>query len=348
MGDFERGQIVVSGQPFDPTLAFLVDRLGFRLDLITPADDPARAVLSGHGMTVCLDRTVAPAALTLRLPGASRASATGPNGMTVEFVAADEHARAIPDLVPEVVIARQSGTDTWVTGRAGMRYRDLIPSRLGGRFIASHIEVCDGGPIADLVHHHAIRFQLIFCLLGWVDVVYEDQGPPFRMEAGDAVLQPPHIRHKVLASSPGAQVIEVGCPAEHDTLFDHDLLLPNDAVDPGRVFGGQLFVRHDAASASWIPGPYPGFEQQVTAIGPATAGLADVRIVQAAGGSRIGSTTHTGEFFLTVVTEGAVRLAIDGRSHDLALGDAFVAPALVSWSLPDVSHDARLLQVSLA
>ena len=53
-------------------------------------------------------------------------------------------------------------------GRAGMTYRDLIPSRLGGRFIASHITIPNGGPVADWVHFHKIRFQIIFCRRGWV------------------------------------------------------------------------------------------------------------------------------------------------------------------------------------
>ena len=42
-----------------------------------------------------------------------------------------------------------------------MLYRDLIPSRLGGRYIASHITIAEGGPVADWVHFHRVAFQLI-------------------------------------------------------------------------------------------------------------------------------------------------------------------------------------------
>ncbi len=70
--------------------------------------------------------------------------------------------------------------------------------------------------IADLKQ---VRFQMIFCAKGWVRVVYEDQGKfkpiqsdlnqifnlwlilkgdSFIMNAGDCVLQPPRIRHRVL------------------------------------------------------------------------------------------------------------------------------------------------------
>ena len=174
--------VSTSAESFASTLALFTDELGFRLELITPADDPAMAIVVRDGHRITITRASEPAPV-------------------------DERSMVIPPLVSELVVSRADDDSAWVTGRAGMRYRDLIPSRLGGRFIASHIEVCDGGPVPDLVHHHAIRFQLIFCQRGWVDVVYEDQGPEFRMEAGDCVIQPPHIRHKVLASSAGARVV---------------------------------------------------------------------------------------------------------------------------------------------
>ena len=89
---------------------------GYRLDMITPADDPTTALMSRDGETVEL-------------------------------------------------------TGTSQVGRAGMEYRDLIPDRLGGRFIASHIRITDGGPVPDSVHFHDIGFQVIVCRAGWVRVV---------------------------------------------------------------------------------------------------------------------------------------------------------------------------------
>ena len=73
-----------------------------------------------------------------------------------------------------------------------MLYRDLIPDRLGGSaIVASHIRIAEGGPVGDSVHFHRVGFQLIFCYRGWVEVVYEDQGPPFVLRAGDCVIQEP-------------------------------------------------------------------------------------------------------------------------------------------------------------
>ena len=130
-----------------------------------------------------------------------------------------------------------------------MQYRDLIPSRLGGRFIASHIRIPDGGPVPDYVHFHHIRFQMIYCKAGWARLVYEDQGEPFLFHAGDCVLQPPEIRHRVLEASDGLEVIEIGCPAVHETFADHAMTLPTPHLLPERDFGGQRFVRHVAAKA---------------------------------------------------------------------------------------------------
>lgn len=41
-----------------PTMDFFVQRLGFRIDAIFPADAPATAILSGHGLTLHLSRHV--------------------------------------------------------------------------------------------------------------------------------------------------------------------------------------------------------------------------------------------------------------------------------------------------
>jgi uncharacterized protein YjlB len=38
------------------------------------------------------------------------------------------------------------------------------------------------------------------------------QGDPFCFHAGDCVLQPPEIRHRVLETSAAFEVVEIGCP----------------------------------------------------------------------------------------------------------------------------------------
>ena len=134
------------------------------------------------------------------------------------------------------------------------------------------------GSVDDMVHYHTVGFQLIFCHRGWVRLVYEDQGPPFVLGAGDCVIQPPEIRHRVLESSAGFEVIEIGVPAEHLTTIDHEMELPTPHFRPDREFQGTKFVLHREAEAVWGPWRIPGFEARETGIGEATKGVAGVQV----------------------------------------------------------------------
>ena len=244
-------EIQLSCSDLGPALAFFVGELGFRVETIFPADDPQVASLSGYGLRLRLapgDGDPGVIRLACRAAGGETVL-TAPNGTRVELVDPDPPIE-VPPLVPEFVIIRAAEGPAAGEGRAGMLYRDLIPGRLGGRFIASHISIPEGGPVADWVHFHKIRFQMIFCRRGWVRLVYEDQGPAFLMQAGDCVLQPPRIRHRVLESSPGLEVVELGCPALHETLADHGMDLPTATLAPDRDFGGQRFLRHVAAEGA--------------------------------------------------------------------------------------------------
>ena len=330
-----------------PTLAFFTGELGFRVETIFPADDPQVAVISGHGLRLRL----APGEGD---PGVIRLAAdprpdppvrTAPNGTRIEFVDPDPPVE-VPPLQPEFVLTRQADRPDAGAGRAGMLYRDLIPSRLGGRFIASHIAIPDGGPVADWVHFHKVRFQMIFCRRGWARLVYEDQGPPFLMQAGDCVLQPPRIRHRVLESSSGFEVVEIGCPALHETLADHDMELPTAALAPHRDFAGQRFLHSVAATTPWTPLGATGFEVRESGMAAATEGLADVRVIRPAVANGFAAPPHDGEFFFGFVLEGSVTLE-QGGAHPLTAADAFVIPAGEAWSLSEASEDLELLEVVL-
>lgn len=304
----------------------LFARLGLRLDTIYPADDPAVAALSGAGARVRLVRT-----------GATVPDAAAPDAAELDRV---------PALQPSYAVVRAADAAAWHTGRAGMQYRDLLPDRQGGRYIASHIRIPDGGPVPDYVHFHAIRFQIIYCYRGWVRVVYEDQGEPFVMHPGDCVLQPPGIRHRVLEASPGLEVLELGMPAVHATHVDHDLALPTAAASPDRDYGGQRFVRFQAASARFAPAAVAGFDACELGIAGATAGLGSVSLLRPRGDAGSGRTAHRhdAELWFHVVLRGA--LTLDDR-HRLAAADAFVIPAGRPFTWSDPSPDLELLEVAL-
>jgi len=110
---------------------------------------------------------------------------TAPNGTIIEF-APLRATFAKPPLRLSLVVTKASSSK-FHEGRAGMLYRDLVPDRLGGRFIASHIQIPKGGPVPDYTHFHDVEFQFIVVASGWVRVVYEDQGPSFVMHKGDCV-----------------------------------------------------------------------------------------------------------------------------------------------------------------
>lgn len=335
--------------------------LGFRVDAIRPADSPAQAVVSGHGINLRLeaaDRGAVPPTLQVvcddpaAVAGPTAVAAgdalvrRSPDGTTLRFVPADPPI-VVPEGEPSFVLCRDDPA-AWHTGRAGMRYRDLIPGRQGGRFIASHIAIPDGGPVPDYVHFHKIRFQMIFCRRGWVKVAYEDQGEPILMEAGDCVLQPPRIRHRVLESSPGLEVVEIGCPADHETIADHGLALPTGRDLPERDFSGQRYVFHRAATATWRPWRTAGYEYRDIGIAAATDDLAGARVVRPCGPIDPTPWAHDGEFLFVFVLDGSVTLVRDGAGPErLGSGDSVVLPAGLGHALTDPAPGTELLEVSL-
>jgi quercetin dioxygenase-like cupin family protein len=331
-----------------PALAFFVGELGFRVETIFPADAPKVASLSGYGLRLRLAPGEGdPGVIRLACrPGGGERVLIAPNGTRVELVDPDPPIE-VPPLKPEFVITRAADGPGAGAGRAGMLYRDLIPSRLGGRFIASHISIPDAGPVADWVHFHKIRFQMIFCRKGWARLVYEDQGPPFLMQAGDCVLQPSRIRHRVLENSTGFEVVEIGCPALHETLADHDMDLPTAMPAPDRDFGGQRFLHSIAAETPWTPHGATGFERRETGMAQATAGLADARVIRPATARGFTAPPHGGELFFGFLLEGSVTLDHAGARAPLQPTDAFVIPAGEAWGLSDASDDLALLEVVL-
>lgn len=345
-------EVVVPCSDLDAALA-LFARLGFRLESIFPADEPSIAVIAGHGVRLRLARDAAASAAsaappTVRLSCADPATiAEGarelivPGGARIELVRAGGGFE-LPPLAPSYAVSRAADAAAWRTGRAGMQYRDLIPDRQGGRFIASHIRVPDGGPVPDYVHYHEVRLQLIYCHRGWVRVVYEGQGEPFAMEPGDCVLQPPRLRHRVLESSPGLEVIEVSSPALHETRADHELALPG--AGPARDHAGQRFVRHRAAAASWAPSPYAGWLARDLGIAAATGGLADARVLRPEDAAARLSSRHAGELYWGCILRGAATL--DGE-HRLAEADAFTIPPDRPFALAAASADLEWLLVTL-
>ena len=300
----ESQTVVIPVPDMDGALTFFVETLGFRVDQIWPADDPRVAQISGHGARLELVRV-----------GADRAP-PGP----------------LPPLQPTREIGRLRAA-RWGTGRAGMQYRDLLPSRQGGHLIASHIRIPGAGPVSDWVHFHDVDAQLIFCLRGRARVVYEDQGPAFDLLPGDCILQPPTIRHRVLASYDDLEVIELSRPAAHLTAADPERELPTATIDPTRTYRGQRFVHSRAADADWVH--RDGLAQRQTRIAEATQARMDVGMARGRGRLEVGAM---GSLVFLFVIEGSIHLDADR----LVRGDGAALPGPVP-----LHCDGTLLHVSM-
>lgn len=348
-----RAEIRLPTSEIRDDIPFYTKTLGMRMDMIYPADDPQIAVFSGHGLRLRIEKGASEAPGTIRIladdPDAfagGRRELTAPNGTKVEIAEANPPL-VLPATVHSFVVRRLADQAPWVIGRAGMHYRDLVPDRLGGAVIASHIRIPDGGPVPDMVHYHKVGFQLIFCVNGWVDVLYEDQGGLRRLTPGDCFIQPPEIRHRVVESSDDCQVVEIGVPAEHVTEIDHDMTLPTPHLRPDREWQGQRFVHNLAKDADWQPAHLPGFIARDTTINANTKGVAGVQVLRRGDGATAW-TSHDADIHFTFVMGGTLTLEGEGRDpYPLTTGDAFVTPPGMKTRLSDVSADAELLEVTL-
>ncbi|PSL22132.1 cupin domain-containing protein [Shimia abyssi] len=348
-----QAEMRLSTQELRDDIPFYTKTLKMRMDMIYPADDPTVAVFSGHGLRLRIEKGAPEAPGTLRIltddpddfaNGARVLNA--PNGTRIEI---DElnPPLVLPPVQHSFVVRRLADQAPWVIGRAGMHYRDLVPDRLGGAMIASHIRIPDGGPVPDMVHFHKVGFQLIFCVNGWVDVLYEDQGGMRRLFAGDCFIQPPEIRHRVCAASDDLQVIEIGVPADHVTEIDHNMVLPTPHDRPNREWDGQRFVHNVAKGADWRPFRLPGFVCRDTTIAANTQNVAGVQVIQRGIGIPVWAR-HNSDIHFTFVMQGSMTLEGEGRDpFELAAGDAFVIPPGMKTRYAKPSDDIELLEVTL-
>ena len=114
-------------------------------------------------------------------------------------------------------IAQAKGADWRVGLRPHFEYRDLgIEDATAGKVLAQVIRArqpCDGEGDE---HRHALDFQMVYVLKGWMRTQFEGIGER-TLEAGDCMYQEPGIRHRVVAYSDDLEVLEITIPAEFET-----------------------------------------------------------------------------------------------------------------------------------
>tara|TARA_B100000035_G_scaffold96943_1_gene82241 strand:+ start:1163 stop:2266 length:1104 start_codon:yes stop_codon:yes gene_type:complete len=350
---------LVAAPEFESGLEFFVNKLGFKIVMISPADNPNYAILNRDQFTIALDKSAKAQPLSIEIPIEDQSligtDLIGPNGTRVKYVPVIKRQNQVIDLHPIVHVSRISDTQ-WVQGRAGMSYRSLTGNH-NEISVASQIRIEGSGKVADWVHYHDVSFQTLFCINGSAKLVYEDQGEPFMFKEGDCILQPPGIRHQVLESFDDLEVIEVTTPADHATFSDFNMELPNSTVARTRNFNGQQFT-HDTPN-SREPVTYKDSTSLTaygTSIGEASGNQGWVNEIHGSvsEGTRLTPTSISPEkplsFFLWFINQGSAQIEVEEREETVSSGDAICFPYgfLPSMEFFLVDHDSEFKVLEVA
>ena len=104
--------------------------------------------------------------------------------------------------------------------RAYARYRDLgiadATSGLARAHVIRFTGPCNPAEVSKL-HFHAVDFQMVYVLKGWVKTELEGQGEVL-MREGSSWTQPPKIRHVINNYSSDCELLEIILPADFYTV----------------------------------------------------------------------------------------------------------------------------------
>ena len=104
--------------------------------------------------------------------------------------------------------------------RTYAQYRDLgiadATHGLAQAHVIRLIGPCNPAEVSKL-HFHAVDFQMVYVLKGWVKTYMEGQGETL-MKQGSAWTQPPRIKHLIMDYSDDVELLEVILPAEFKTV----------------------------------------------------------------------------------------------------------------------------------
>jgi mannose-6-phosphate isomerase-like protein (cupin superfamily) len=104
--------------------------------------------------------------------------------------------------------------------RAYAKYRDLGIAEASHGLAQAHVirlqGPCNPEEVSKL-HFHAVDFQMVYVLKGWVKTYMDGEGETL-MKEGSAWTQPPKIKHMILDYSDDVELLEVILPAEFKTV----------------------------------------------------------------------------------------------------------------------------------
>ena len=104
--------------------------------------------------------------------------------------------------------------------RAYAKYRDLGIAAASHGLAQAHVIRLQGPCNPDEVsklHFHAVEFQMVYVLKGWVKTYMDGEGETL-MREGSAWTQPPKIKHMILDYSDDVELLEVILPADFETV----------------------------------------------------------------------------------------------------------------------------------
>jgi mannose-6-phosphate isomerase-like protein (cupin superfamily) len=104
--------------------------------------------------------------------------------------------------------------------RTYAKYRDLGIAAASHGLAQAHVIRLQGPCNPDEVsklHFHAVEFQMVYVLKGWVKTYMDGEGETL-MKEGSAWTQPPKIKHMILDYSDDVELLEVILPAEFRTV----------------------------------------------------------------------------------------------------------------------------------
>ncbi|MGY3451656.1 cupin domain-containing protein [Bradyrhizobium sp. USDA 4353] len=121
----------------------------------------------------------------------------------------------------KVAISHLNEADFKADGlRAYAQYRDLgivaATNGLARAHVIRMLPPCNPQEVSKL-HTHAVDFQMVYVLKGWVKSYLEGVGETL-MKEGSCWTQPPKIRHMILDYSDDVELLEVILPADFKTV----------------------------------------------------------------------------------------------------------------------------------
>lgn len=121
----------------------------------------------------------------------------------------------------KVAISHLNEADFKADGlRAYAHYRDLgiavATHGLARAHVIRMLPPCNPQEVSKL-HTHAVDFQMVYVLKGWVKSYLEGVGETL-MKEGSCWTQPPKIRHMILDYSDDVELLEVILPADFKTV----------------------------------------------------------------------------------------------------------------------------------